>query len=75
MKFQNFYFLFLRTSWIILLTEAIDGLSGFLALVAGNFYCSDMCAPGMPTAGMLASLNGILFAANFGAGMYEYHLK
>jgi len=41
----------------------LDGLSGFLSLVAGNYYCSVAAPPGM-----LASLNGILAAAVFGAG-------
>lgn len=55
----------IRNPWIILLIESMDGLSGFLSLVAGNYYCS-LAAP----SGMLASLNGILAAAVFGAGLY-----
>ena len=57
----------LRDPWIILLIESMDGLSGFLSLVAGNYYCSLAAPPGM-----LASLNGILAAAVFGAGYLHF---
>lgn len=46
--------------------EALDGVTGFLAIVAGSYFCS-AAAP----AGMLASLNGILTAAIFGIGWQQ----
>jgi len=55
-----------RNPWIILLIESFDGLSGFLSIVAGNYYCSIASPPGM-----LASLNSILSAAVFGAGLFK----
>lgn len=47
----------------MLLIESVEGLSGFLSIVAGSYYCA-AAAP----SGMLASLNGILASAVFGAG-------
>ena len=43
--------------------ELVDGLCGFFALLAGSYFCA-AAAP----SGMMASFNGILSAAFFGAG-------
>ena len=43
--------------------ELVDGFCGFSAVVAGTYYCAVDAPPGM-----LASLNGIVIAATFGAG-------
>lgn len=43
--------------------ESVDGLSGFLPMVAGSYFCAEAAPPGM-----LASLNGLLAGAVFGAG-------
>lgn len=45
----------------------MDGLSGFLALVAGNYFCANAAGPGGP----LATFSALLFSANFGAGTIE----
>lgn len=44
--------------------EVMDGLSGFLALVAGNYFCANAAGQGGP----LATFSALLFSANFGAG-------
>ena len=49
--------------WIVLAVESVDGLCGFLPYVAGSYFCAT-AAP----AGMMASLNGMLSAAFYGAG-------
>jgi len=56
-----------RNQWIALVNEIFDGVGGFLAIVAGNYFCV-ACSP----PGMLASLNGVIFAAVFGAGNKIY---
>lgn len=45
------------------MVESVEGLCGFLSIVAGSYYCAEAAPPGM-----LASLNGILASAVFGAG-------
>lgn len=52
-----------RNPWLILLIESFDGFCGFLGIIAGNFYCASAAPPGM-----LASMNGLLYAAIFGVG-------
>ena len=47
----------------LLLTELLEGFSGFTAIIAGSYYCAAESPPGM-----LGSVNGIMFAAIFGAG-------
>jgi hypothetical protein len=47
----------------VLAVESVDGLCGFLPYVAGSYFCAT-AAP----AGMMASLNGMLSAAFYGAG-------
>ena len=49
-----------RNPWIMLAVESVDGLSGFLPMVAGSYFCAEAA----PT-GMLASLNGYLIFINF----------
>ena len=61
--------LFLRTDlssrnpWILLATEFFEGFCGYMSFVAGSYYCVSVSPPGM-----LASLNGIVYAAVFGLG-------
>ena len=49
----------------LLLTELLDGFSGYTAIIAGSYYCAAEAPPGM-----LASFNGIVFAAIFGLGTF-----
>jgi len=60
-RFIGYYFL--TNPWILLASEFFEGFSGFLSIVAGSYYCASAAPPGM-----LASLNGILTGAIFGAG-------
>ena len=48
----------------------MEGVSGFLAIVAGSYFCAAASPPGM-----LASMNGILSASIFGAGLILQKLK
>ena len=50
----------------LLLTEIVDGFCGFTAMIAGSYYAAAEAPPGM-----LASFNGILFAAVLAAGMWK----
>lgn len=52
---------------MILMTESLDGLAGFLGIVTGNYFCAKAAPPGM-----LASLTGLLGAAVYGAGYYRH---
>lgn len=45
----------------------MDGLSGFLALVAGNYFSAKAAGPGGP----LATFSALLYSANFGAGIIQ----
>lgn len=56
-----------RNPWIILVNELLDGVSGFLGIVAGNYFSAE-AAPD----GMLASMNGVLTAAVYGAGSKSF---
>lgn len=58
--------LYCRNPWILLVSEFFEGFSGFLSIVAGAYYCASAAPPGM-----LASLNGILTGAIFGAGILD----
>lgn len=55
-----------RNPWILLATEFFEGSSGFISFVAGSYYCISVSPPGM-----LASLNGIVYAAVFGLGTHN----
>ena len=59
---------YFRNPWVMLAVESVDGLSGFLPMVAGSYFCAE-AAP----IGMLASLNGLLAGAVFGAGDISYN--
>ena len=50
----------------LLLTEIVDGFCGFTAMIAGSYYAAAEAPPGM-----LASFNGILFAAVLAAGVWK----
>jgi len=52
-----------RNPMHLLLTEIVDGFCGFTAMIAGSYYAAAEAPPGM-----LASFNGILFAAILAAG-------
>ena len=52
-----------RNPWFLVISELLDGLCGFSVVVAGSYYCAAEAPPGM-----LASLNGIVVAAMYGAG-------
>jgi len=56
-------FFYLHNPLLLLLTEIIDGFSGFTAMIAGSYYAAAEAPPGM-----LASFNGILFAAILAVG-------
>lgn len=57
------FFYFIENPWILLATEFFEGFSGYISFVAGSYYCVSVSPPGM-----LASLNGIVYAAVFGLG-------
>ncbi|XP_046440928.1 uncharacterized protein LOC124191923 [Daphnia pulex] len=61
LRFSAYYFF--KNPWVILINESLEGTSGFLSVVAGNYFCGVAAPPGM-----VASLNGLLSAAVFGAG-------
>jgi hypothetical protein len=50
--------------------ETLEGVSGFLAIVAGSYFCAAASPPAM-----LASMNGILSASIFGAGLFDNNLS
>jgi len=59
-----------RNPWILLATEFFEGFSGYVSFVAGSYYCTSVSPPGM-----LASLNGIVYAAVFGLGTETQNLS
>jgi len=61
LRFLVFYFI--QNPWILLATEFFEGFCGYMSFVAGSYYCVSVSPPGM-----LASLNGIVYAAVFGLG-------
>ena len=64
-QFVNAHCGFFSNPLLLLLTEIIDGFSGFTAMIAGSYYAAAEAPPGM-----LASFNGILFAAILAVGAY-----
>ena len=58
-----------RNPMHLLLTEIVDGFCGFTAMIAGSYYAAAEAPPGM-----LASFNGILFAAVLAAGMWNIYV-
>ena len=58
-------FFFFSNPLLLLLTEIIDGFCGFTAMIAGSYYAAAEAPPGM-----LASFNGVLFAAILATGTH-----